>query len=72
MCPEWEAQQKILWAEVQKETGRWKSWWKIGDLLVDGRCSQAILDFLSATDVGRLVRADMTGPKTDLSPHVGA
>jgi len=24
MCPEWKAQQKILWAEVKKETGRWK------------------------------------------------
>jgi len=48
-------QQKILWAEVKKETGRWKSRWKIRDLLADGRCSQAVLDFLSSTDVGRLV-----------------
>jgi len=48
-------QQKILWAEVQKETGRWKSRWKIRDLLGDGRCGQAVLDFLSSTDVGRLV-----------------
>ena len=55
MCPEWKAQQKILWAEVQKETGRWKSRWKIRDLLADGRCGQAVLDFLSSTDVGRLV-----------------
>jgi len=48
-------QQKILWAEVQKETGKWKSRWKIRDLLADGRCGQAVLDFLSSTDVGRLV-----------------
>jgi len=55
VCPEWRMQQKILWAEVQKETGRWKSRWKIRDLLADGRCSQAVLDFLSSTDVARLV-----------------
>jgi len=46
--------QKILWAEVQKETARWKSRWKIRDLPGDGRCGQAVLDFLS-TDVGSLV-----------------
>jgi len=48
-------QQKILWAEVRKATGRWKSRWKIRDLLADERCGQAVLDFLSTTDVGRLV-----------------
>ena len=40
---------------MQKETGRWKIRWKIRDLLADGRCGQAVLDFLSSTDVGRLV-----------------
>jgi len=44
-------QQQILWAEVQKETGRWKSRWKIRDLLADGRCGQVVLDFLSSIDV---------------------
>ena len=48
-------QQKILWAEVQKKTGKWKSRWNIRDLLADRRCGQAVLDFLSSTDVGRLV-----------------
>ena len=57
MCPEWKAQQKILWAEVRKETGRWKDRWKIRDLLAGGRRSQAVLDFLSHTDVGRRVPA---------------
>jgi len=33
----------------------WKSRWKIRDLLSDGRCGQAVLGFLSSTDVGRLV-----------------
>jgi len=39
----------------QKETGKWKSRWKIRDLLADRRCGQAVLDFLTSTDVGRLV-----------------
>jgi len=38
-CPEWKAQQKILWVEVKKETRRWKDRWKIRDLLADERCS---------------------------------
>jgi len=57
VCPEWKAQQKILWAEVRKESGKWKGRWRIRDLLADGRCSQAVLDFLSTTDVGKLVPA---------------
>jgi len=48
-------QQRILWAEVLTETKRWKSRWTVRDLLADGRCGQAVLDFLSSTDVGRLV-----------------
>jgi len=40
---------------VKKETGRWKDRWKVQDLLADGRCSRAVLDFLSTTDVGRRV-----------------
>jgi len=57
-CPEWKPQQKILWAEVKKETGRRKDQWKVRDLLADGRCSRAVLDFLSSTDVGRRVPAE--------------
>jgi len=57
-CPEWKPQQKILWAEVKKETGRWKDRWKVRDLLADGRCSRAVLDYLSSTDVGRRVPAE--------------
>jgi len=50
--PESKAQQKTLWVEVWKETGKWKSRWGIRGLLADGRCSQAVLDFLSSTDAG--------------------
>ena len=35
-----------------------KSRFEIRNLLADVRCSQAVLDFLSATDVGRLVPAE--------------
>jgi hypothetical protein len=52
-CPEWKPQQKTLWAEVWKETGRGKSRFKIRDLLADDRCSQPVLDFLATTDVGK-------------------
>ena len=45
----------MMWATVKKETGRWKSRWKIRDLFADPRCSQAILDFLATTQVGRRV-----------------
>jgi len=48
-------QRRILWAGMRKETGRWKSRWTVRDLLADGRCGQAVLDFLSFTDVRRLV-----------------
>ena len=48
-------QQKILWGEVRKETDRGKDRWKVRDLLADGRCSRAVLDFLSTTDVGKRV-----------------
>ena len=47
-----------MWAEVKKETGRWKNRWKIRDLLADGRCSRVVLDFLVSTDVGRRVLAE--------------
>jgi len=40
---------------VLKETKRRKSRWTVRDLLADERCGQAVLDFLSSTDVGRLV-----------------
>jgi len=55
VCPEWKAQQKILWAEVQKESREWKSRWGIRDILADGSCGQVVLVSLSSTDVGRLV-----------------
>ena len=54
VCPEWKMPQKILWAEVLKETNRWKSRWTVRDLLADGRCGRTVLDFLSSADMGGL------------------
>jgi len=54
-CPHWKAQQKILWVEVLKVTGRVKSWYKIRELFAGERCSQTILDYLATTDVGRRI-----------------
>jgi len=68
VCPKWRMEQKILWAEVRKETGRWKSRWRIRDLFADRRCSQAILDFLTSTDVGRIAPA--VGEKADTGSEV--
>jgi hypothetical protein len=56
-CAEWRGQQKTLWAEVRKETGRGKRRWKVRDLLADEICSRAVLDFIATTDVGRRVPA---------------
>jgi hypothetical protein len=56
-CAEWTGQQRILWAEVRKETGKWKSRWKVQDLLADERCNRAVLDCVSTSDVGRLAPA---------------
>jgi hypothetical protein len=56
--PHWKAQQEILWVEVRKETGSGKERFKIRDLFADERRSQAILDFLSTTDMGRRVGPD--------------
>ena len=38
--------------------GKWEGKGPVRDLLADGRCSQAALDFLSTTDAGRLVPAE--------------
>jgi len=57
-CREWKRQQKILWAEVRKETGKGKERHAIRDLFADERCTGAILGFLRTTEVGSRV-----GPK---------
>jgi len=45
----------VLWKEVWNKIKRGKRRFAIRDLLADDRCSKAVLDFLSTTEVGRLV-----------------
>jgi len=55
-CPKWKEEQKGLWQKVEEETGRGRERWKARDLFAEGgQCAQAILDFLSSTDVGKTV-----------------
>jgi len=44
-----------MWAKVEKDTKRGKRKWEMAKLFADGRCSEAILEFLRTTDVGRKV-----------------
>ena len=44
-----------MWREVYKETGRGKRRWRAHELFAEQRCSQALLDFLTATEMGRIV-----------------
>ena len=58
-CPQWRCQQKTLWTTVLKETTklpgptRRRDRTSIAELLADERCSQAVLQFLATSDVGR-------------------
>ena len=54
-CPRWKKEQKVLWEEVQKETGKGTERWKVHELFEEVECSQAVLDFLSSTEVGKIV-----------------
>jgi len=54
-CDRWRPQQKIMWAEVRKKTGRGKNRFAIRELFADERCSGAIQDFLRTTKVGARV-----------------
>jgi ribonuclease HI len=56
-CPRWRKEQRVLWKEVWKETGRGRGRTKAHELFADPSCSQAVLDFLSSTDVGKTVPA---------------
>jgi len=51
----WRSQHKGMWAKVKQETGSGKDRWSIAKLFADERCSEALLEFLRTTDVGRMV-----------------
>ena len=64
-CDRWRPQQKIMWAEIRKKTGRGKNWFTIGEMFADERCTGAVLDFLRTTKVGARM-----GPR-ELPPEPG-
>ena len=45
-------QQKIMWAEIRKKTGRGKNRFTIREMFAGERCTGAVLDFLRTTAVG--------------------
>jgi len=53
-CSECRMQQKICGWRCRRRLGGGRGR-TVRDLLADGRCGQAVLDFLSSTDVGRFV-----------------
>jgi ribonuclease HI len=56
-CPKWRKQQRVLWKEVWKETGKGRGRLKAHELFAEPGARQAVLDFLSTTDVGKTVPA---------------
>ena len=66
-CPKWRKQQRTLWKEVRKETGKGRRWWKAHKLFADRRCSQAVLNFLSSTEVGKTVPAAEEDARSEAS-----
>jgi len=54
-CPKWRKQQKVLWKEVWEKTGGGRFRWKAHELFAEEECSQAVLEFLSTTEVGKTV-----------------
>ena len=72
--PQRRPQQKTLWAEVRKETGRGRNRFTIHDLLADERCTHAILDFCALRrweqggDLGK-EDEEVGGVSYRVSPH---
>jgi len=53
--PRWKKEQKDLWEEVWKEIGKGREQWKVHELFAERTCSQVLQDFLSSTDIGKIV-----------------
>jgi hypothetical protein len=58
VCTTWKKQQKIIWKAVRVQTKRGRDRFRIADLFADERCTEAILEFLETTDVGRKAREE--------------
>ena len=51
-CDRWRPQQKIMWAEIRKKTGRGKNRFTIREMFADERRTGAVLGLLRTTKVG--------------------
>jgi hypothetical protein len=55
-CKHWKRPQNALWQAVKEASGRGKSNTSMKDLFGDRRCSEAVIQFLRLTEVGRRFR----------------
>jgi len=75
-CPEWKSQQKALWATVLDTTRklpgptRGRAHTNIAELLADERCSQAVIQFLATTDVGKTAGPPVAEDNEDAASEV--
>jgi hypothetical protein len=52
-CKHWRKPQNTLWQAVKEASGRGNSNISMKDLFGDRRCSEAVIQFLRSTEVGR-------------------
>jgi hypothetical protein len=62
-CKRWHQNQKVLWQAVKSASGRSVTNAPIKDLLWDRRCSETVVQYLRATEIGRRFRE--RGPEED-------
>jgi hypothetical protein len=62
-CTRWHQNQKVLWQAVKSASGRSVTNTSIKDLLWDRPCSEAVVQYLRATEIGRRFRE--RGPEED-------
>jgi hypothetical protein len=55
-CKQWRKPQNALWQAVKEASGRGKSNTSMKNLFGDRRCSEAVIQFLRSTEVGRRFR----------------
>jgi hypothetical protein len=55
-CTRWQQNQKTLWQVVKSVSGRSMTNTSIKDLLWDRRCSEAVVQYLCTTEIGRRFR----------------
>jgi len=58
-CKRWKKEQEVLWRVIRKVTGvQWRLQLPTSQVFASEECTQALMDFLFVTDVGRVVVAE--------------